>query len=67
MRRILPLAIALCALLAPAAGAQTPEPVIRPGVTVAGSTAGVFTFSGNRRWYRSRPVGEFQPVPTLPA
>ena len=45
MRRILPLAIAFTALLAPAAGAQAPEPVIRPGVTVAGLDVGGQTLS----------------------
>ena len=45
MRRILPLAIVLCAVLAPAAGAQAPEPVIRPGVTVAGLDVGGQTLS----------------------
>ena len=40
MRRVLPLAFALTMLLAPAAGAQQPEPVIRPGVTVAGLDVG---------------------------
>ena len=45
MRRILALAIVLCALLAPAAGAQAPEPVIRPGVTVAGLDVGGQTLS----------------------
>jgi lipoprotein-anchoring transpeptidase ErfK/SrfK len=45
MRRILPLAFALTMLLAPAAGAQQPEPVIRPGVTVAGLDVGNQTLS----------------------
>jgi lipoprotein-anchoring transpeptidase ErfK/SrfK len=40
MRRTLLLAFALSMLLAPAAGAQQPEPVIRPGVTVAGVDVG---------------------------
>jgi len=45
MRRILPLAFVVSMLLAPAAGAQQPEPVIRPGVTVAGLDVGGQTLS----------------------
>src|SRR5215218_766847 len=45
MRRTLLLAFALSMLLAPAAGAQQPEPVIRPGVTVAGVDVGGQTLS----------------------
>ena len=45
MRRILPLAVVLATLLAPTAGAQQPEPVIRPGVTVAGLDVGGQTLS----------------------
>ena len=45
MRRILSLAALMTALLAPAAGAQAPEPVIRPGVTVAGLDVGGQTLS----------------------
>ena len=40
MRRIFALSFALTLLLAPAAGAQSPEPVIRAGVTVAGTDVG---------------------------
>jgi len=40
MRRVLALSFALTMLLAPAAIAQQPEPVIRPGVTVAGVDVG---------------------------
>ena len=40
MRRIIALSFALTMLLAPAAGAQSPEPVIRPGATVAGLDVG---------------------------
>jgi lipoprotein-anchoring transpeptidase ErfK/SrfK len=45
MRRILALSFALSILLAPAANAQSPEPVIRPGVTVAGLDVGGQTLS----------------------
>jgi lipoprotein-anchoring transpeptidase ErfK/SrfK len=45
MRRILALSFALTMLLAPAASAQQPEPVIRPGVTVAGVDVGGQTLS----------------------
>jgi lipoprotein-anchoring transpeptidase ErfK/SrfK len=45
MRRMLALAFALSILLAPAASAQQPEPVIRPGVTVAGLDVGGQTLS----------------------
>src|SRR5688572_27855540 len=45
MRRLLASAFALAVLLAPAAGAQQPEPVIRPGVTVAGLDVGGQTLS----------------------
>jgi lipoprotein-anchoring transpeptidase ErfK/SrfK len=45
MRRSLPLAFAIALLLAPAAGAQEPEPVIRAGVTVAGVDVGNQTLS----------------------
>ena len=40
MRRIIALSFALTMLLAPTAGAQSPEPVIRAGVTVAGVDVG---------------------------
>src|SRR5215212_7673291 len=40
MRRMIALAFALAMLLAPTASAQQPEPVIRPGVTVAGLDVG---------------------------
>jgi lipoprotein-anchoring transpeptidase ErfK/SrfK len=40
MRRILTSVFAFTLLLAPAASAQAPEPVIRPGVTVAGVAVG---------------------------
>jgi hypothetical protein len=45
MRRILAFAFALATLLAPAASAQQPELVIRPGVTVAGLDVGGQTLS----------------------
>ena len=45
MRRVLALSFALTMLLAPAAIAQQPEPVIRPGVTVAGVDVGGQTLS----------------------
>ena len=45
MRRIIVLSVALTRLPAPAAGAQSPEPVIRPGVTVAGLDVGNQTLS----------------------
>ena len=45
MRRIIALSFALTMLLAPAAGAQSPEPVIRAGVTVAGLDVGGQTLS----------------------
>ena len=45
MRRILASAFAFTMLLAPAASAQEPEPVIRPGVTVAGVDVGGQTLS----------------------
>jgi hypothetical protein len=45
MRRILASAFVLPLLLAPAASAQAPEPVIRPGVTVAGLDVGGQTLS----------------------
>jgi lipoprotein-anchoring transpeptidase ErfK/SrfK len=45
MRRILASAFAFSMLLVPAAGAQEPEPVIRPGVTVAGLDVGGQTLS----------------------
>ena len=45
MRRIFALSFALSMLLAPAANAQSPEPVIRPGVTVAGLDVGGQTLS----------------------
>jgi lipoprotein-anchoring transpeptidase ErfK/SrfK len=45
MRRALALSFALTMLLAPAASAQQPEPVIRPGVTVAGVDVGGQTLS----------------------
>ena len=45
MRRFLAPALAFTVLLAPAASAQSPEPVIRPGVTVAGLDVGGQTLS----------------------
>jgi len=45
MRRIFALSFALSMLLAPSASAQSPEPVIRPGVTVAGLDVGGQTLS----------------------
>jgi lipoprotein-anchoring transpeptidase ErfK/SrfK len=45
MRRFLASAFAFTILLAPAASAQSPEPVIRPGVTVAGLDVGGQTLS----------------------
>ena len=45
MRRILALSFLTTMLLAPAASAQQPEPVIRPGVTVAGVDVGNQTLS----------------------
>lgn len=45
MRRFLASAFAFTILLVPAASAQSPEPVIRPGVTVAGLDVGGQTLS----------------------
>ena len=45
MRRFLASVFAFTMLLAPAASAQSPEPVIRPGVTVAGLDVGGQTLS----------------------